>query len=160
MGTVEVNQKQKLYRMGGYICIDLENTFKGFPGSHNMTVFTFHRISASEENPDLTRVEIYVYVEIGSLFLGRGHAVREVMEDVQEYCSRFKLRIQTGVLAGVDSTGESTIQRLTNTKEEIEKLQNISTQNAAAKGDARITKFVLLFVIFLQLLALFQVIFS
>ena len=51
----------------------MENTFKGFPGSHKMTVFTFHRFSSVEDNPELTQVEIYVYVEIGSLFLGKGN---------------------------------------------------------------------------------------
>jgi len=138
----------------------MENTFKGFPGSHKMTVFTFHRFSSVEDNPELTQVEIYVYVEIGSLFLGKGHAVRETMEDVHEYCTRFKTRIQAAVLAGVDATGEGTIQRLESTKEEIVGLQKLSEANMIAKGQARSAKLVLLALIFFQVVALVHVIAS
>lgn len=50
----------------------MENTFKGFPGSNNLTVYTYHRFSVPDDNEDFCHISIYVYVDIGSLFLGRG----------------------------------------------------------------------------------------
>lgn len=80
------------------------------------------------------------------------------MEDVHEYCRKFKNKIETLVLAGVDTTGETTIQRLETSKKELIALQKIGTKNLISRGHVTSTKLILFVIIFFQLICIAQLI--
>jgi len=148
----------------------VENNFKGFPGSGRLSVYAYHRFSEPEEatgegeDGELiqksSHVEIFTHVEVGKVFLGKGHAVREALEDVHEYCARFKGRVQAAILAGVDDSGTGTLKRLEETKPELERLREYSNQNVAVRGQLALAKLVLIAVIVFQVIALIHVLLS
>ena len=112
-----------------------------------------------EEESGISLAEIFMHVEVGTLFIGKGHAVREAMEDVHEYCSRFKYQVQAAILAGVDETGMGTLRRLEETKPELERLQEFALKSATNQTQLATAKIALLAIIIVQIVTLVRILF-
>jgi len=134
-----------------------------------LSVYAYHRFTdpEGEEETDenevqqkTSHVEIFTHVEVGKVFLGKGHAVREALEDVHEYCARFRSRVQAAILAGVDDSGSGTLKRLEETKPQLVRLREYTVQNVAVRGELALAKIVLLAIILFQVIALIHVILS